>query len=297
VRVEARGVSKRFGRVVALDGVSFELPVGRRVALVGPNGSGKSTLNRVLMGLLACEGEVSIDGRSPLRERVAIAQRLAYVPQQAPALAAPAGEVVAAIERVRGLGAGTVASVAARLDLDVPAVAGRPFRALSGGMRQKLAIALAFAARASLLVLDEPTGSLDAAARERFFDLVDELESVTSVVLCSHRLDEIRPLVNHVLYLAEGRLVYDGGAREFLAACTTSQLEVRVEGAEAEGWLRARGFRRAGGGAWIKTATHAEKMKLVPELYAALGSALRNVVARDLESLDLAGTPRRGRDA
>jgi ABC-type multidrug transport system ATPase subunit len=292
MRVSARGVSKRFGRVVALRDVSFELPVGRRVALVGPNGSGKSTLNRVLMGLLACEGDVTIGGRSPLRERVAIAQRMAYVPQQAPALAAPVREVVAAIERARRLAPGSVESLAARLDLDVAGIAGRPFRALSGGMRQKLAISLALAARASLLILDEPTGSLDAAARERFFEIVDGLAPETSVVLCSHRLEEIRPLVTHVLYLDEGRLAYDGGAREFLDLCTTSQLEVRAEGAAAEEWLRARGFRRAGGGVWIKSATHAEKMKLLPELYAGLGPALRNVVARDQESLDLAGVER-----
>ena len=103
MRIEVRGVSKRYGRVTALDGVSFELAPRSRVALVGPNGSGKSTLNRILMGLVACQGSVRLDGRCPFRERVALAREMAYVPQIAPQLAAPVDEVVRAIARVRGL--------------------------------------------------------------------------------------------------------------------------------------------------------------------------------------------------
>ena len=114
VRIEVRGVSKRYGRVTALDGVSFELAPRSRVALVGPNGSGKSTLNRILMGLVACQGSVRLDGRCPFRERVALAREMAYVPQIAPQLAAPVDEVVRAIARVRGLSRESVARVAQR---------------------------------------------------------------------------------------------------------------------------------------------------------------------------------------
>jgi ABC-2 type transport system ATP-binding protein len=291
VRIEARGVRKRFGRVLALDGVSFEVAAGRRVALVGPNGSGKSTLNRVLMGLVACEGEIRLDGRSPFRERIAIARRMAYVPQIAPQIAAPVGELLDALARVRGIEPKAIARMAEALDLDVRAIARRPFRGLSGGMKQKLLIALAFASGASLLLLDEPTGSLDARARERFFELFAALPSETTLLLCSHRLDEIRPLVDHVLLLQEGRLAYDGEAGAFLARCALSALEVWVEGPEAEAWLRARGFRRSPAGVWQRTVEHAEKMKLLPELARELGPRLRNVNARDLEGLDLPPPP------
>jgi ABC-2 type transport system ATP-binding protein len=217
VRVEARDVRKRFGRVVALDGVSFEIAPRSRVALVGPNGSGKSTLNRILMGLVGCDGDVRLDGRCPFRERVVVARSMAYAPQAAPAIAAPVDEVVGAIAQVRGLEPAAVASFAASLELDLGAVARRPFRSLSGGTKQKLLIALAFASRASLLILDEPTGSLDARSRERFFGLCKVLDPEPTLLLCSHRLEEIRPLVEQVLVLDEGRLAHAGPIEAFLA--------------------------------------------------------------------------------
>lgn len=288
MRIEARGVRKRFGALCALDGVDLELPAGRRTALVGPNGSGKSTLNRIVMGLLACEGELRLDGRSPFRERVSIARRMAYVPQAAPQLGAPVGELVRTVARVRALDPARILSVARRLELDLAALAPRPFRSLSGGMKQKLLIALAFAADASLLVLDEPTGSLDGHGRERFFELVEELPQEASVILCSHRLEEVRPLVGHVLMLEEGRLSYDGEAARFLDACSVSQLEVAAEGEAAAEWLRVHGFRRTAAGLWLRSVTQAEKLKLLAELAPALGAALRNVNARDLEQLELA---------
>jgi ABC-type multidrug transport system ATPase subunit len=296
VRIEARGVGKRFGGVVALADVSFELPPRSRVALVGPNGSGKSTLNRILMGLVSCEGSVRLDGRCPFRERVAVARRMAYVPQIAPQLAAPVAEVVGAVARVRDLGRDDVAQLAQSLGLELDPLARRPFRSLSGGTKQKLLIALALASGASLLILDEPTGSLDARARERFFELAGALPAETSLVLCSHRLDEIRPLVDHVLLLEEGRLAYQGPAREFLERSALAILEVSVEGEEAEAWLAARGFRRSPAGIWRRSVDPAQKMKLLPELVRELGPRLRNLNARDLESLEIparVGAPRR----
>jgi ABC-type multidrug transport system ATPase subunit len=165
-------------------------------------------------------------------------------------------------------------------------VAHTPVRSLSGGTKQKLLLALAFASRASLLILDEPTGSLDARSRERFFELVDELPAETTVLLCSHRLKEVRPLVTSVLALDEGRVRYHGPAPAFLEACTASLVEVWAEGEAAHAWLRARGFRRTAAGHWICTTHPAHKTRLLAELPAALGAALRHWNARDLERLE-----------
>jgi ABC-2 type transport system ATP-binding protein len=286
VRIEASRVGKRFDRVVALDDVSFTIPAGRRVALVGPNGSGKSTLNRVVMGLVAASGALRLDGRDPLRERVAIAQRLAYVPQIAPQLAAPVGELVGAVARVRGLPAAAVEDAVRALGLDLALLAPRPFRSLSGGTKQKLLIALAFAAPVALLVLDEPTGSLDAASRERFFALFERRADGATLLLCSHRLEEIRPLVDDVLVLNEGRLAWQGSVDRFLAECGIAQLEVWADGEAAAAWLAGEGFRRTAGGPWLRTASAAEKMRLLAAIPSALGPALRNLNARDLEAIE-----------
>jgi ABC-type multidrug transport system ATPase subunit len=145
---------------------------------------------------------------------------------------------------------------------------------------------MALAGRASLLLLDEPTGSLDAPTRQLLFPLFDGLAPETTVVLCSHRLEEIRQLVDWVLALDEGRLVYDGPAADFLAAATTAWIEVRAEGAAAEAWLRERGFRRAGRG-WICAVKPSEKVPLLAALTAALPGALRDVSVRDQESVGL----------
>lgn len=194
----------------ALREVSLRFADGDRVALVGPNGSGKSTLLRALLGLIGCEGTMLLDGRPPFEDRIALMLRTAYVPQIAPQLGASVREWLDLIRLTRGLPQNSIIDEAARLNLQLAEILGRPFRHLSGGMKQKLLLAIAFAVRPSLLVLDEPTASLDEATRKSFFKLCQELPKETTMLLCSHRLEEIDSLTTHVVALAEGRVVYDG---------------------------------------------------------------------------------------
>lgn len=205
MRIEIRGAKKRFGRLEVLKGVDLVAPEGRRVALVGPNGSGKSTLIRALLGLIECEGTVLLDGRPPYEARTELAQRLAYVPQIAPALGASPRELVDLVCLTRGLAPSVVAANAERLGLDLAAIERRPFRSLSGGMKQKLLLAIAFSTQASLLVLDEPTASLDEATRATFFAMCGELPCETTMILCSHRLEEVERLTHEAVTLKEGR--------------------------------------------------------------------------------------------
>lgn len=287
MHIEARRVTRHFGDVRALDGVSFSIAAGSRVALVGPNGSGKSTLNRILMGLLGYEGELRIGGHAPERARLEATHRMAYVPQTAPNLAAPVGELVAALAAVRGMPREAVARIAAQLELDVAAVAARPFRGLSGGMKQKLLVALALATRPDLLILDEPTGSLDARSRERLMPLVAEHAPGATLLLCSHRLEEVRQLVDHVLVLQEGRLVYDGPARDFLETSTRALVEVASQSEAAASWLLERGFRRVADHRWVRLAHRAEKRELLEALIKDLAPELEDVNVRDLEWLEV----------
>ena len=286
MRIELARVEKQFGKLTALHATDLALPAGAKVALIGPNGSGKTTLIRVLLGLVQHRGKVVVDG-APVR-RLELAPRIAYVPQIAPQMAASCGDLVRAVSELRGLTVAAVHDIAARLDLRLDDVAGRPFRSLSGGSKQKLLIALALAARPELLILDEPTASLDAEARGRFFELQRELAGDATLILCSHRLEEIRSLVDHVVALEEGRLVYDGDAASYLAQRVGSLLELRVTG-ETRGWLAEHGFAPGANGWWSRSVDREAKLALVPAALGALGADLVDLVVRDVDLIELRG--------
>lgn len=279
MRIELAAVGKRFGKVEALRDVTLEIASGAKVALIGPNGSGKTTLIRVLMGLVEHRGRVSLGGEK---------RDIAYVPQVAPHMAAPVGELVRAICEIRGLPHEAVHAAADRLDLPLAALWQREFRALSGGSKQKLLIALALAAKPRLLILDEPTASLDADARGRFLSLQRELAGDATLVLCSHRLEEIRSLVDHVVALDDGVVAYDGGAAEYLAGRVGTVLEVRYRGDDPS-WLRDRGFAAGVDGWWSKSVDRAAKLELVPAAIRALGAGLADLTVRDVDLVELGG--------
>jgi ABC-2 type transport system ATP-binding protein len=279
MRIGLTHVGKRFGKVEALRDITLEIPSGAKVALIGPNGSGKTTLIRVLMGLVDHRGQAVLGGDR---------RDVAYVPQVAPHMTASVGELVRAICDLRGLPRQAVEAAANRLDLPLDALARREFRALSGGSKQKLLIALALAARPGLLILDEPTASLDADARGRFLMLQRELAADATLILCSHRLEEIRSLVDHVIALEDGAVAYDGPASEYLARRVGTLVEVRFRG-EDPSWLRDRGFAAGVDGWWSKAVDRAGKLELVPAAIRALGTELADLSVRDVDLVELGG--------
>jgi ABC-type multidrug transport system ATPase subunit len=284
VRIEAREVRKRFGANPALNGVSFTIEPGARVALIGPNGSGKSTLNRALLGLLRCEGELRVDSRDPARDRALLAREIAYVPQAAPQLAASVGEVAAAVCGVRGIARARVEALTQRLGLALDEIAARPFRGLSGGMKQKLLVALALAARPRLLVLDEPTGSLDAESRARVLEAIAEQPPETTLVLCSHRLEEVRKLASEVLVLEEGRVARRGPLGDYLDDTLVSVLDVTLAAPpKGEAELLTRGFKPLSEGRYSRLVGRREKARVVAELAQWLGAQLGDLEVRDVE--------------
>ncbi len=286
MRVELTGLTRRFGRLTALDGLTLDVPAGRRVALVGPNGSGKSTLARILAGMLRYEGAARIGGLEPARDRARIAPSLAYVPQSPPQLQAPVDDVVAVVARARGLRREAIAAAAGEMGLDLDAVGRRPLRALSGGMKQKLLLALALAGEPGLLLLDEPTASLDAASRLAFYGLLRGRAGGGTLLLCSHRLDEVRHLVDHVIVLEEGRLAWDGPLAAYLRGAAHSLIEVQAAAPGAVAWLRQRGFAPAGDGEWARVLGRADGLAALRELLATLDGDLLAVRVRDLETVD-----------
>ncbi|MBK8097323.1 MAG: ABC transporter ATP-binding protein [Planctomycetes bacterium] len=292
MRVELRSLGKRFGKVVALRDVVLDLPAGGRTALIGPNGSGKSTLVRLLMGMLDGDGDVVVDGTAVGMDRRALAPKVAYVPQIAPRLAAPVRDVVRAAAGLRGRTFAQVAELAAALHLDLQGVARQPFRTLSGGQRQKVLAALALSSGAEFLLLDEPTASMDPRSRLEFFRLVEALPASTSVLLCSHRLDEIRRLVDRVVVLAEGVITWQGTADAWLQEHAEATIEVRTDSDVASAWLQARGFLPGATGWWNKALPVHERAHLLAEIGRNLNGQVRDLMARDSERVAPEATER-----
>ncbi len=283
MRVEGKAVRKRFGRIEALRGIDFTIPSGAKVGLIGPNASGKSTLIRIILGLLRCEGELLFDGQ---QKRVAeLSSRMAYVPQIAPKFSASVGEVVKAITRVRDMSPEDVVACGAEVGIDLRAVERQAFCNLSGGAKQKTLISLALASQASLYVLDEPTASLDTQSRRDLFHLLSERTANATLILCSHRLEEIRTLVDRVMVLEEGRLEYFGPTEEYLDRMTLSTIDVQMKNGVDDDALQAMGFQPGIAGWWSRTATRSEKLDVVAALSRDMKGRVVNLLVRDADAV------------
>lgn len=202
--VHGRSVSKRFGDVHALDAVDLEVALGESVALWGANGAGKTTLIRCILGVMPFEGELAVAGCDPRTAGKTVRSEVGFIPQE---LAFPPGLTVAELVpfygRFRRTSQEEMRESIRRVGLD-PHVEKRA-RELSGGLRQRLALAVALLGRPRLLLFDEPTASLDIAAYRAFVRLVAELQTPDrTLIFSSHRLQEVRTLADRVLVLEEG---------------------------------------------------------------------------------------------
>ena len=287
--IHVQSVTKRFGPVLALQEVSLTLQPGERVAIVGTNGSGKTTLLRALCGLLRVEGSISVFGADVALSPERALRHVAYVPQAAPPLEAPVAELVRAHCALRSRTPAQVAERARRLGLELESVARTRVRDLSGGMKQKLLAALALTAEAPVLVCDEPTANLDARARAAFFEEVNARPAETLLVLCSHRLEEVRHLVDRVVELKDGRVVRDAPLSQLLSSLRTFRVELAFGAAPLDDGvlasLRAQGFAPVAPGRFLGVFQGVEKVAVVSGLVAAYGDQLVDLSVLDAESL------------
>jgi nitrous oxidase accessory protein len=216
--VEARGLTVRFGRQQALDGVSFRIAPGEAVALWGGNGAGKTTALRALLGLLGAEGAVAVAGLDPRRHGKAVRRRIGFVPQEITLPGEPTvAETLDFFARLRRVPRVRVEELVAWLVLG--GHRDKRVRELSGGLRQRLALGLALLADPPLLLLDEPTANLDIEARRVFRRLLQDLKQRgKTLVFTSHRAGEVAALADRVLHLEAGRLRAEGVPADVLRA-------------------------------------------------------------------------------
>lgn len=213
-----RSLVRGFGERVVLDGIDLEVSAGERVALVGPNGAGKTTLFRCVLGILAFGGSVEVAGRGVPAEGKAARARTGYVPQKPPVHDLSLGRFLELMTDLREVPLPLVAGRLESLGLPLADARDRHLRELSGGMLQKAVLALALASGAPLLLLDEPTASLDPGSRREFLRAVRDVREGRTLLFASHRFDEIASLADRVVVLHRGRIVFDDSPAELRRA-------------------------------------------------------------------------------
>ncbi len=244
IRIET--VTKRFGRSVAVDNVSLEIPAGDSVALWGVNGAGKTTLIRCVLGLLPFEGRIGIGGHDVRRHGKHARTQIGYVPQELGFYDdLGVGEAIRFFARLKGVCVQSRDDVLARVGLS--GHAHKRIRELSGGMKQRLALAIAMLGDPPVLVLDEVTASLDACGRDEFVALLARLSGAGRTMLfASHRLEEVTTLAKRVITLEQGRVRAEADAARFVESLgmgTVLHLTVRPDArAQAMLLLQSSGF-------------------------------------------------------
>jgi len=208
--VEVKDVRKKFMGASVLDGVNIQIEEGDRIAMMGPNGAGKTTLVRAILGFYHIDsGKISVKGFDPARNRVDVLKHISFIPQLPPPVKLSLEELLVYVERSSGLSRERIFRESARMDLDLRRHIAKPFFKLSGGMKQKLLIAIALSRKSELLIFDEPTANLDPKGREKFYELLTEIDPECSTLFITHRLDEIEGLVNRKIYMDLGSVTED----------------------------------------------------------------------------------------
>ncbi len=254
--IEASGLIRKFGSTRAVDGVDL-VADGGVVGLLGPNGSGKTTLLRMLATVLAPQGgSLRLLGFDPGRgsERIEIRRRLGYLPQDVglyPGFTAYELVDYVAVLKEMTDAAWRRAEVRRVLDaVDLADVMHKKIRALSGGMRQRVALASAMLGSPRLMVLDEPAAGLDPEQRLRLRSILSDAGRDGTVVLSTHHTDEVAALCQRVVVLLGGRVRFVGSPGE-LAGIAAGRVwlaegaSVRAGNGVAGAWVTADGSTRA----------------------------------------------------
>ena len=230
--VAAKNVSKRFGDLRAVDGVSFEIEKGRIMGLIGPNGAGKTTLLKAILGLTDCEGELSVMGLDPFRQRRALMQNICFIADVAVLprwiRVAQLLDFVASVHpnfsRAKAEQMLARTKVAARSDAKV--------RELSKGMVTQLHLSIIAAIDAKLLVLDEPTLGLDIIFRKEFYAnlLSDYFDEERTILVTTHQVEEIENILTDVMFINEGRIILN----QTMDSLSDDYVELLTSGEQAD---------------------------------------------------------------
>lgn len=212
--IEAQGLTKQFGSFLAVRDVSFAVPQGQVVAFLGPNGAGKTTTMRLLTGFIApTHGKAFIAGIDVQADRIAAAERLGYLPENGPLyLDMTPSDLLRFFGQARGMNPRQLSDrIEAVVDLcSLSQVAFKPIGKLSKGYRQRVSMAQALLHDPDVLIMDEPTSGLDPNQIRGVRQLIRDLGRSKTILVSTHILQEVEPVADRVLFIHDGRLVFDG---------------------------------------------------------------------------------------
>ena len=227
VMIEAQGLCKQFGSFLAVRDVSFAIPKGEVVAFLGPNGAGKTTTMRLLTGFVApTHGVARIAGIDVQDDRIEAAEHLGYLPENGPLYP---DMTPLALLRFFGAARGMSRRVAEEPDrrrrrqCSLETVAHKPIGKLSKGYRQRVSMAQALLHDPEVLIMDEPTSGLDPNQIRGVRQLIRELGQSKTVLVSTHILQEVEPVADRVLFIHDGKIVFDGKPAELASRMGTSR--------------------------------------------------------------------------
>ncbi len=234
--VTARGVSKHFGDVRAVDNVSFDIEKGRILGLIGPNGAGKTTLLKAVLGLTDCDGDLSVIGLDPFRQRKQLMRQICFIADVA---VLPRWiKVSQLLDYVESVHPNFTRSRAEELLRQTKVQANAKVKELSKGMVTQLHLSIIMAIDAKLLVLDEPTLGLDILFRKEFYAnlLNDYFDEERTILITTHQVEEIENLLTDVMFINDGKILLDSA----MDSLSDTYIELATSGEDA---LKARGLR------------------------------------------------------
>jgi ABC-2 type transport system ATP-binding protein len=219
--IQAIGLSKFYGDFAAARDVTFEIAQGEVVAFLGPNGAGKSTIMKLLTGYLAASaGTAKIAGHDMATDRLAGSTRLGYLPENGPLYPdmTPLGLLTFFAEAREMTGGQARERIDAVVDLcELHEVLRKPISKLSKGYRQRVGMAQVLLHEPDVLVLDEPTAGLDPNQISHVRSTLRQLGKEKTILLSTHILQEVEAMASRVLFIHDGRLVFDGKVEELKA--------------------------------------------------------------------------------
>ncbi|WP_419763912.1 MAG: ABC transporter ATP-binding protein [Arcobacter sp.] len=208
--IKIKNLTKKFGNTLSLDNISLELKINDHVALMGPNGAGKTTLIRLLLGYYhANSGDILINDLNPIKDRINILKKVSFVPQLPPPIKLSINELLHYICTSTNINKELIYHYCKEMELEINPILNKSFFKLSGGMKQKLLIAVSLAKNSEIMVYDEPTANLDPKARDNFYRLLKQNDKEKIMLFVTHRLEEVKNITNRQIYFDLGKVISD----------------------------------------------------------------------------------------